>query len=279
MLDEFYNNNTPEPPFYEQYQKDPYFIRCSRDLKSFLRRKVTPYYIRQLQVHFEKTYYHWITYNSIYSLIDDGFLTPFRETTNTGSPVIFVIRSSIVTLKKQPIIATHIQTKVKLIEKFSHRSVSDPIGKHLHALLKSELRVNGFSIISEHSSKFGYRAWTKTGENLDIIATHKKGFSIGVEVKNSLDYIPRKELDSKIEMCSYLGLKPFFAVRWMPKTYIYDTYLAGGFAWLFEYQAYPLGLADICGKIKSSFGFPVQVMTELPIRAQALFKSWVDKQT
>jgi len=53
-------------------------------------------------------------------------------------------------------------------------------------------------------------------------------------VKNTLPYIPRDEFVIKLKMCKFLGLKPVFAVRWMPKSYIYEAYTKGGFGWLFE---------------------------------------------
>ena len=154
------------------------------------------------------------------------------------------------------------------------------IGKHLQYLVKTELRSNNFTIISENSNQFHDKVWTETGHNLDFIATHQSGLSIGVEVKNTLPYIPRKEFDAKLRMCKYLGLKPVFAVRWMPKSYIYEAYHNnGGFGWLFEYQAYPLGFEPICNKVVKTFGFPVKVMPELPADAQSRFSNWVKKQS
>lgn len=276
---DFYYDNPAEPEDEEEYTPDPKFLQCKTDIVKFFKRKLKPYYIRQLQVSFEKDYYHWITANAIGSLIKDKFFTKFEAPLKYGNPAIFIVPTSTATPERQPIILKHIDSRRKIIELFSTPSNTRMVGKHLQYLVKNELRANGFNIISENSSEFDNKKWTETGHDLDFIASHQKGFSIGVEVKNTLPYIPKKEFETKLKICDFLGLKPLFAVRWMPKTYIYETYHNhGGFAWLFEYQAYPLGFEALCQQINKTFGFPVKVMPELPADVQTRFSNWVKKQ-
>ncbi len=277
--DVYHNDDIPEPEEDTYtYEDDPKFLPCVRSLYKFIKRKRTPYYLRQLQVAFEKDYFHWITYNAIRYLVDFGILVQYLGRTKYGSTVFFVVPANTVTPQRQNMIQTHIKSKIKVIELFSNPDVSHAIGRHLHALVKAELRANDFTVVAENANQFGGKVWTQTGENLDIIATHKKGFSIGAEIKNTLDYIPKAEFISKLAMCKFLGLKPVFPVRWMPKSYVFEIYKAGGFGWLFQYQAYPLGFESLCTTIKRTFGFPVRVMTELPPRAQELFSNWVGTQ-
>jgi len=64
----------------------------------------------------------------------------------------------------------------------------------------------------------------------------------------------------------------------MPKSYIYETFQNGGFGWLFEYQAFPLGFESLCQTITKTFDFPVKVTPELAADAQTRFSNWVKKQ-
>jgi len=264
--------------YYPDYTSDPAFIACKDSLTQFFKRKHTPYYLTQLEVLFEKQYFHWITYRAIKSLVSDGYLTEYPITTKYGSPVIFVTRSTPQSTERDQITLTHIKSKVKLIETISKPEFTAVIGKHLQFLVKYELRANSFTIETEDSNEYRGEKWTKTGHDLDFIATHTKGFAIGVEVKNTLPYIPRDEFDIKLEMCQYLGLKPVFAIRWMPKSYIYEAYTNGGFGWLFEYQAYPLGFDAMAEKIRKGLGLPVKVTPELASDAQIRFSKWVRRQ-
>ena len=53
------------------------------------------------------------------------------------------------------------------------------------------------------------------------------GVLYGVEVKNTLDYIPVEELNVKLEMCDFLGFKPLFIMRYAPKSYMKKIIDAG----------------------------------------------------
>ncbi|MBI4332025.1 MAG: hypothetical protein HY673_12155 [Chloroflexi bacterium] len=152
------------------------------------------------------------------------------------------------------------------------------MGKHLQFLFKSELRANQFAILCQDCNEFQGKKWTETEHDLDFIASHQRGFSVGVECKNTLPNIPKNEFDLKIRMCHYLGIKPVFVVRWLPQSYIYDAYQEGGFCLLFETQAYPWGYNAMAKKNAQSFDLPVLVMPELPPDAQARFSKWVSKQ-
>jgi hypothetical protein len=273
-----YNDYLDYEEYYPDYTSDPTFVACKDTLTRFFRRKLTPYYLTEVEVLLEKQYFHWITYRAIKSLVSDGYLTEHPVTTKYGSPVIFVARSTPQSTERGQITLTHIKSKVKLIETISKPEFTDVIGKHLQFLVKSELRANFFTIEAENSNEYRGKKWTRTGHDLDFIATHERGFAIGVEVKNTSPYIPREEFDIKLEMCMYLGLKPVFAVRWMPKSYIYEAYTNGGFGWLFEYQAYPLGFDAMAERVGRGLSLPVKVMPELPSRAQDIFSNWVKKQ-
>jgi hypothetical protein len=267
-----------EEELYPDYSSDPAFLSCKADLRKFFKRKRTPYYLTQLEVLFEKRYFHWITYRAIKSLVSDGYLDDRVFPTKYGSSVIFVFRPPSDDQNRQRVLSAHINSKLKLIESFSEPQFTAIIGRHLQYLFKSELRANQFTIICQDCNEFQGKKWTETGHDLDFIATHHEGFSIGVECKNTLPYIPKDELDLKIRMCAYLGIKPVFILRWAPKSYIYEVYTQGGFCLLLEFQLYPLAYNDRADKIIQSLNLPIMVAPEIRSDAQIRFANWVNKQ-
>ena len=62
--------------------------------------------------------------------------------------------------------------------------------------------------------------WTDTNHDLDYIFS-RDGIVYGCEIKNTLGYIPKVELETKIEMCKKFGVKPLFIMRYALKTYNY----------------------------------------------------------
>ena len=110
---------------------------------------------------------------------------------------------------------------------------------------------------------------------MDIIAKNSsKKLAIGVEVKNMLYLLPKKEIDSKIAMCKRLGLTPVFACRWI-EPYRKELSEKGGFAWQFKYQIYPLGQSPFVEIIKNRFHLPIRVGGELPKNAVKKLELWL----
>jgi hypothetical protein len=227
-----------------------------------------PFYLGQLECMFEKKYYHWVTYNAVQRLLEDDFLVLYERTTKDGNKVHFVARP----IDDDRMIERHIDKTLHLLQKVWMPELSAIRGKHLAALVKAELRAHGFTIVKENSNSYRGRTWGDTEHNLDFIAELRNGKGIGVEVKNTVHYIPRSEMLTKLDICDYLGIQALFAVRWMPKSYIYeDVFPRKGFCWLFEYQAYPLGYEELCNQIVKRLRFPAMVMTEIPPRARQIF--------
>ena len=75
-----------------------------------------------------------------------------------------------------------------------------------------------------------------------------------------MDY---EELDIKVKMCDYLGIKPIFAVRMFPKTWIDEIREFGGFSLIMKYQFYPIAFRDLAKKIREELNFPVDTPKRL----------------
>jgi hypothetical protein len=57
--------------------------------------------------------------------------------------------------------------------------------------------------------KYNDKKWKKTGHDLDFVFM-RDGVTYGCEIKNTLGYIDKEELEVKLEMCAYFGIKPLF---------------------------------------------------------------------
>jgi len=67
----------------------------------------------------------------------------------------------------------------------------------------------------------------------------------------------KEEIDIKIELCEYLGLKPVFAVRMFPKSWIDEIRRKGGFSLIMKYQFYPIGSKKLAEEVAQKLELPV----------------------
>lgn len=90
MYDDFEDREEWYQP--EQYEPDKYFLQAKEEIKSLYEKdKENIFYIRQLQVKFEKKYFHWVTYNAIGSLIKESYIKPISIPVSTfGTPIQFL---------------------------------------------------------------------------------------------------------------------------------------------------------------------------------------------
>lgn len=75
--------------------------------------------------------------------------------------------------------------------------------------------------------------------------------------------MPKDEFDIKIEICQYLGIKPVFAVRQLPKDWINQLYKQGGFALILKYQFFPPIITEQARKFARELRFPIDVPRDL----------------
>lgn len=120
----------------------------------------------------------------------------------------------------------------------------------------------GFMPKGKDVRDYGGGKWEKTGHDLDRVFEYE-GVGYGAEVKNTLDYIPAEELETKIEMCQFLGLKPLFIMRYAPKNYMNRIIQAGGIGLLFEQQLYPYGYEALAKRVREELGLKVDCPTRV----------------
>jgi hypothetical protein len=211
-----------------------YFNKAKDDIISLYdggRKEV--YYLKQLEVLFEKKYFHWITYNVVKFLKDSGHLNLAKEVHKDNKETHFYFHPSNRYPKRK------IKERVRLIEDFSRDEVSLSCGRRAEDLFCLGFAKQGFKILGEKVREWGGMIWKKTEHDLDYVF-EKDGVCYGCEIKNTFEYIDKKELDIKIEMCEELRLKPLFIMRWAPKSYINEVYNKGGFSLLYEMKIFDI---------------------------------------
>jgi len=149
-----------------------------------------------------------------------------------------------------------------------------------HQSLTRRYCPNGFTTsismlrrITENINEFKGKKWEKTGHNLDFIF-ERDGVYYGCEIKNSLSYIEREELDTKIEMCEFFKIIPLFIMRFAPKSYNNEIIRKGGFALIFKYQFYEMSQINLVRRIKEVLELPVDCPRAVEEGTIKRFEDW-----
>jgi hypothetical protein len=155
-------------------------------------------------------------------------------------------------------------------------SLSADIGLRGEMLVLEGFAMNGFSLLGRETNKFNNLEWKDSDHNLDFIFS-KDNINYGIEVKNKLGYMDYDELKIKLQMCNYLGLKPIFAVRMLPKTWINEVKNLGGFSLVMKYQFYPLSFKDLATQVKDTLNFPISTPKRLEQGTMDRVLKWLIK--
>jgi len=161
----------------------------------------------------------------------------------------------------------------KLINEFSQEHITRSCGQRAEDLFRMGFQKFGFKVIGEDIKEFKGKKWKKSGHDLDFIF-ERDGIYYGCEVKNALGYIEKKELETKIEMCSFLGIVPLFIMRFAPKSYIEQVRREGGFCLLYKYQLYELSQIYLVERIKKELDLPVGCPKAIEDGTIKRFENW-----
>ena len=228
------------------------------------------FYLRQIEVTFERQFYHWITSRALAELVAERRIQSLKMRVAPSIEVRFYWSNGYRYWRRQ---ANGIG---KLVASYSTEEVGRALGHHGETMFDVALPRFGFMPVARNTRSYGDRTWTETSENFDRIFV-RDGVSYGVEIKNTLDYIPSAELDSKLAMCAYLGLRPLFIMRQAAKSYNYQIIQAGGYSLLFEHQMYPLGYEPLARELKERLGLKVDCPRNVEDGLIQKFLSWHQK--
>lgn len=228
------------------------------------------YYGRQLEVLLEDTFFHWITKKALNELAEERMITRSEEETGQFTAHFYAPRRYRYPRRK-------IAETVALITAFSHHEFGKALGHTGETLMDVAFATIGFRLRARNVKEVDGRRWTSTGHDLDRLV-ERDGIRYGVEIKNQLGYIDKDEFDAKLAMCQFLGIRPFFVARAMPKSYIYEIVQRGGFALVLKNQHYPLLANDLMKRVQDRLSLPVAIITALPDTTLRRFESWHERQ-
>ena len=237
--------------------EDAYVERAREDLAEVINaRPGDVFYERQLQVRFERRFYHWITSRALDQLAQDGAVASrtlalaFGE---SGGEVTLRFFFS----KKLRYWTRKANEVSKLVAAYCDPAFNAAVGHQAEMLFDAALARQGFLPVAENAREYLGRRWEASGHNLGRIYV-RDGVGYGAEIKNKLAYVEWPELEVKAEMCRALGLIPLFIVRAMPKSWIWEVVSKwDGFVLVFGYQLYPFGHASFARRVKETLGLPV----------------------
>jgi hypothetical protein len=254
----------PEIPSHAlEEPRDPYVDRAKAELRAFFRDKPKAvFYQRQLQVIFEEKYFHWITVRALKELVEEKAIAasvlPLLGGSKTGTGSIMLYRATTYRYWKRD--ADEI---IKLVSRFSEPSFTSALGAHGETMFDASLPTAGFLPTARKAQSYQGKNWTQTKHDLDRIF-ERDGVGYGVEIKNTLGYIDKEELETKVQMCRFLDLRPLFIVRYAPKNYVNLVRGEGGFTLIFKYQLYPFGHKQFAEEVRVRLMLP----TDSPARIE-----------
>lgn len=252
-----------------QRADDPAQIRSRRELEDFLAKNAEQvFFSRQLEVLFENRYFHWITNRTIRDLVEGDLLS--EET----RPLISGANIHLLWPRRYRYYKRAARRLEDLVNEYAESNVSAAVGLQGGAIILEGFARARFVLQGRHTNEFRGLRWTESGHTLDFIF-ERDGIAHGVEVKNTLGYMDEQEFQTKIRMSQHLGVRPVFAARMLPRTWI--GHLArkhAGFALIFKYQLYPWGFRDLAKRVREELGLPVDSPRALAEGTMQRFLDW-----
>jgi hypothetical protein len=267
-LDDF-----PEEPEEEEVIKtDKYFIEAYEEIKLlYEQNKKSVFFKRQLQVKYENKYFHWITSNALSRLKAEGYVREIEIKKKDGTSRQFFIHPSNRYYRRA------INESLKIIDAYSNSNITRSCGHRAEDLFSLALMERGFIFVGRGVREFKGKKWNKTGHDLDFIF-ERKGQYWGCEIKNTLGYIDKEELITKIEMCEYFKIRPLFIMRFSPKTYNREIIERGGFSLIFGAQIYDISQKALVIKMKDVLGLQVDCPKAIPEGIINRFINWIERE-
>lgn len=225
------------------------------------------FFSRQLEVQHENRWFHWVTNRAVRSLIDDGLIrAEEREMATRGRVTLLWHRS-------HRYYRRDASRVLSLVEEYANPNIGAAIGLHGEFMVLEAFARQRFILAHREARTFGSRTWSASEHDLDFIF-EADGEAYGVEVKNQLGYMDHGELVVKIALCQALGVRPVFAVRMLPKSWVNEVAVAGGFALIFKHQLYPWTHRDLARRVRDELGLPVDAPRAIAQGTMDRFMRW-----
>jgi hypothetical protein len=226
------------------------------------------FYSRQLEVIFEREYFHWVTNRALRRLVDEGRIHTEWRQLSTGSAIKLLWHRNYRFYKRSA------DEVFKLVDGYTTAATDGALGLQGEHLVLAAFARQKFLLVAEEAKSYNGRTWDMTGHDLDLIF-ERDGVGYGVEVKNTLGYLDVKEFLAKLRLCLHIGVRPVFAVRALPKTWASALIRAGGYAMIMRYQFYPWNHKDLADRLRSMLGLPVDTPRRIEQGTMQRFENWI----
>lgn len=240
----------------------------ARLLAHFVDHPESVFYSRQLEVLFEREYFHWVTNRALRKLIEQGHVVMESRRLDIGSEIKLVWHKGFRFYKRA---ATEV---FNLVNRYTNSATDGTLGMQGEHLILAAFARRQFLLIGEEANSYKDTAWTHSGHDLDFIF-EKDGIGFGIEVKNTLGYLDVDEFVTKIRLARHIGVRPVFAVRALPKTWAEALIQAGGYAMIMRYQFYPWTHHDLANEIREKLGLPVDTPKKIELGTMQRFEHWI----
>jgi len=236
-----YDDFDPEKWAEEERPSDPREAEALEDLTAFFREhREQVFFSRQLEVQNEGKHFHWITNRALRELKGQGLLQGETRPLKAGGSINLLWHRSYRFHKRSA------ANLVRLVEEYADPNIGGVLGLHGETMVLEGFARSEFVMRGRNTRSFGEKTWEATGQNLDFLF-ERDGITYGIEVKNTLGYMDHDEFAAKIRLSQFLGIKPVFVVRMMPKTWMNELIEAGGFGLV-------LKISSTRGRTKSWLG-------------------------
>lgn len=261
------NNPGIEPPATEDKKE----TEATTALEQFFSENANRvFYSKQVEVLHENDWFHWITNRALRDLVEDGVIHRDVRELKTGATIHLMWHRTYRYYKRGA------QALVNLVDEFADPTVGAALGDRGEGLVLEGFARTRFLMAGRNTQTYADSQWTKTGHDLDLIF-ERDGEAYGIEVKNTLGYMPKEELDTKIELCIDIGVRPVFAARMLPRSWINQIIQAGGYAMIMKFQMYPPLLRDLARRVADETGMPVDSPRALQDGTMQRFVNWHEK--
>jgi hypothetical protein len=262
---EFYDEGDGGEEFGE-WTNDPVLEPAKADALSWFKQHPTEvFYGRQIEVILEKRYFHWVTHKPLRELTNEGAISSEVRKTQNGNPIRFYWWRG----NRYPKRA--VAKLLKEVEEHSRPDITRAIGGHAESVFGFAASRAGFNVIGPNVKSYRGKEWTISEHDFDWIF-ERDGIGWAVEIKNSWAYIDKTEMETKVWIAQYLGIRPLFIMRWAPKHYI-QIIRRDGFALLYQDQYFPFGHTEAVERLKG-LGLPVLATREVQPGVFERFVRW-----
>ncbi len=255
------------PPF--KKPKDSAQERArARLLAHFEDNQESVFYSRQLEILFEREYFHWITNRAIRALVEEGRIRTETRQLSSGSELKLLWHRSFRFYKREA------DRVYKLVDEYTVSATDGALGLQGELLVLAAFAKQRFLLVGEETNSYEGKTWTETGHDLDFIFK-RDGIGYGIEVKNTLGYMEIAEFLIKIKMALHLGITPIFVARSLPQIWIKLLVGAGGFALIMGYQLYPVTHKELADRIRGTLGLPVDAPRRIAQGTMQRLENWI----